>query len=164
MLGVFAALAVLALAVSPRLAFDADPLDTKNPNTEAMRTLRDLMNSPLTNPYSIDILTPNVADAAALAEKLRKLPTAAQVITLESFVPDDQQQKLALIADANSILAPTLLAPSCGRAGDARADPPRGEDRAGADRSGARQAASRSSAGRDRRRSEAAGRRRRTRC
>jgi hopanoid biosynthesis associated RND transporter like protein HpnN len=111
-LGVFAALAVLALAVSPRLAFDANPLDTQNPNTEAMRTLRDLMNSPLTNPFSVDILVPKVADAAALAEKLRKLPTAAQVITLESFVPDDQQQKLALIADANSILAPTLLAPS----------------------------------------------------
>ena len=42
--GVFAALAVLALAVSPRLSFDSDPLDTQNPNTEAMRTLRDLMS------------------------------------------------------------------------------------------------------------------------
>jgi hypothetical protein len=111
-LAVFAALAVLALAVSPRLTFDSDPLHTKNPDTEAMRTLRDLMNSPLTNPYSIDILAPNVTEAAALAEKLKKLPTAAQVITLQSFVPDDQPQKLALIADANGIMAPTLLAPS----------------------------------------------------
>jgi hopanoid biosynthesis associated RND transporter like protein HpnN len=110
-LGVFATLAVLALAVSPRLAFDSDPLHTKNPNTEAMRTLRDLMNSPLTNPYSIDILAPNVADAVTLAAKLKPLPMVAQVITLQSFVPEDQQQKLALIADANSILAPTLLAP-----------------------------------------------------
>ena len=110
-LGVFAALAVLALAVSPRLTFDSDPLHTKNPNTEAMRTLRDLMNDPLTNPYSIDILAPNVADAAALADKLRKLPTVGQVISLQSFVPDDQPEKLALIADANNILAPTLLAP-----------------------------------------------------
>ena len=49
---------------SPRLAFDSDPLHTKNPNTEAMRTLHDLMNNPLTNPYQIDILAPNVADAA----------------------------------------------------------------------------------------------------
>jgi hypothetical protein len=111
-LGVFAALAVLALAVSPRLAFDSDPLHTKNPNTEAMRTLHDLMNTPLTNPYSIDILASNVAAAAALAEKLRPLPTVAEAITLQSFVPDDQVKKLALIADANSILAPTLLAPS----------------------------------------------------
>jgi hopanoid biosynthesis associated RND transporter like protein HpnN len=111
-LGMFAALAVLALVVSPRLSFDSNPLDTQNPDTEAMRTLRDLMNSPLTNPFSIDVLTPNVADAAALGEKLAKLPTVAQVITLHSFVPEDQQQKLALIADANGILAPTLLAPS----------------------------------------------------
>jgi hopanoid biosynthesis associated RND transporter like protein HpnN len=110
-LGVFAALAVLALAVSPRLTFDSNPLDTKNPNTEAMRTLRDLISDPLTNPYSIDILVPNVADAGALAEKLRKLPLVGQVISLESFVPQDQQKKLAMIADANDILAPTLLAP-----------------------------------------------------
>ncbi len=111
-LGVFAALAVLALAVSPRLTFDSDPLHTKNPNTEAMRTLRDLMNDPLTNPYTINILAPTVADAAALAEKLRKLPLVDHVISLQSFVPEDQQKKLALIADANDILAPTLLAPA----------------------------------------------------
>jgi hypothetical protein len=111
-LGVFAALAVLALVVSPRLTFDSDPLHTKNPNTEAMRTLRDLMDSPLTNPYSVDILAPNVAAAGALAEQVKKLPLVAQVITLQSFVPAEQPQKLALIADANSILAPTLLAPS----------------------------------------------------
>ena len=52
----FAALVVLALALAPRLTFDSDPLDTQSPNTEAMRTLRDLMNQPLSNPYSIDIL------------------------------------------------------------------------------------------------------------
>ena len=108
-LAVFAGLAVLAIAVAPRLQFDSDPLHTKNPNTEAMRTLYDLMNNPLTNPYTIDILSPSVADAAALKPKLLKLPTVSKVLNIESFVPDDQQAKLAIIADANSILAPTLL-------------------------------------------------------
>ncbi len=108
-LAVFAGLAVLAIAVAPRLQFDSDPLHTKNPNTEAMRTLYDLMNNPLTNPYTIDILSPTVADAAALKPKLLKLPTVSKVLNIESFVPDDQQAKLAIIADANSILAPTLL-------------------------------------------------------
>ena len=55
----FTALVVLALALAPRLTFDSDPLDTQSPNTEAMRTLRDLMNQPLSNPYSIDILAQN---------------------------------------------------------------------------------------------------------
>ena len=107
-IGVFAALFVLALAVTPRLGFDSDPLHTKNPNTEAMRTLADLMASPLTNPYSVDILAPNVDQAVQLAEKLKTLPLAGEVLTLDSFVPSDQPDKLAILADAASILAATL--------------------------------------------------------
>lgn len=106
---VFGILAVVAIGLSPRLQFDSDPLHTKNPNTEAMRTLYDLMNDPVTNPYSISIIEPNVADAQALKAKLVKLSTVSKVIDVDSFVPDDQQAKLAIIADANSILAPTLL-------------------------------------------------------
>lgn len=104
----FAVLAVAAVAVSPRLRFDSDPLDTKNPNTEAMRTLRDLINNPVTNPYTIDILAPNAQDAATLSDELSTLPTVASTISINSFVPSDQQAKLAVIADANTILAPTL--------------------------------------------------------
>ncbi|MGD0431237.1 MAG: MMPL family transporter [Acetobacteraceae bacterium] len=110
LLGVFVALAALALAVSPRLTFDADPLHTKNPNTEAMRTLLDLITNPITNPYTIDIVAPDVDSAGKLASRLRKLPTVGQVRDIESFVPHDQDKKLAVIADANSILAPTLTA------------------------------------------------------
>jgi hopanoid biosynthesis associated RND transporter like protein HpnN len=107
-LGVFGALAVLAVVLSPRLTFDSDPLHTKDPTTEAMRTLADLMNNPLTNPYTIDILQPSLAATGPLAEKLRALPLVADVLTLNSFVPEDQQPKLALIADASGVLAPTL--------------------------------------------------------
>ncbi len=108
---VFGALVVLALGLAPRLQFDADPLDTQSPNTEAMRTLRDLMNDPLTNPYSIDILAPNTDQARALAARLKQLPTVSSVLTIDSFVPQDQAQKLALVQDAADILGPTLLAP-----------------------------------------------------
>ena len=104
----FGLLAVGAVAASPWLAFDADPLDTKNPNTEAMRTLRDLLNNPVTDPYTIDVLTHDAAAAKTLADKLKTLPTVAQVISVNSFVPGDQKRKLAIIQDANTILAPTL--------------------------------------------------------
>jgi len=112
LLGGFIAVAMLALSVSPRVTFDSDPLDTKNPNTEAMRTLRDLLNNPLTDPYTIDIIEPDIQAAAALAAKLKTLPTVDQVRDIDSFVPKDQDKKLAVIADANSILAPTLAAPA----------------------------------------------------
>ncbi len=104
----FAALALLGAALLPVLRFDSDPLHTKNPNTEAMRTLADLMQSPLTAPYSIDILAPSLADADALAARLGRLKSVDQVLTLSSFVPQDQPAKLALIADAANILGATL--------------------------------------------------------
>jgi uncharacterized protein len=101
-------LAITAVAVSPMLQFDSDPLDTKNPHTEAMETLRDLINNPVTNPYTIDILAPNLQEAAAISEKLEKLPTVDGTISLNTFIPTDQKQKLAILADAESVLAPTL--------------------------------------------------------
>jgi hypothetical protein len=111
-LAIFLLLAVAGVALIPRLRFDSDPLHTKDPTTEAMRTLADLLASPLTDPYSAEVLSPTLADADALATKLRALPLVAQVLTLSSFVPDDQPAKLALLADANNVLAATLTAPT----------------------------------------------------
>ena len=108
LLVLFAVLAVSGVALLPTLRFDADPLHTKDPNTEAMRTLRDLMHSPITDPYTIDVLRPSLAAADALAARLGTLHLVDSVLTLSSFVPRDQEAKLAEIADAASILAATL--------------------------------------------------------
>ena len=107
-LGGFALLGLAGAVLAPRLAFDSDPLHTKDPTTEAMVTLADLAASPLTNPYSIDILMPSRAAADALVPKLEKLPLVAEVITLSSFVPTDQPKKLEAIADAAGLLNATL--------------------------------------------------------
>jgi hopanoid biosynthesis associated RND transporter like protein HpnN len=107
-LGVFAALAVIAVILLPRLNFDSDPLDTQDPHSEAMRTLRELINNPVTNPYSIDVIAPSVAAAAPLTDRLGKLPLVHEAISVTSFVPSGQQAKLETIADTAQILAPTL--------------------------------------------------------
>ena len=104
------ALVIAGAAALPHLAFDGDPLNTKDPSTEAMRTLRDLMQDPLTNPYSVEALAPSVDAAAALAAKLRDLPLVDEVLTLRSLVPENQAEKLPLIQDAANLLAPTLAA------------------------------------------------------
>jgi uncharacterized protein len=105
---VFGFLGGLGLVLLPRIGFDADPLHTKNPNTEAMQTLYDLGDSALTNPFTIDILTADPAAAASLAERLRRLPLVSGVLSINSFVPHDQEAKLALIADAATLLGPSL--------------------------------------------------------
>ena len=107
-LGLFLGLAMAGLLSMPRVTFDGDPLHTKNPNTEAMETLADMMQNPVTDPYTIDVLAPNQKQAAAMAARLRLVPYVQTVLTEASFVPSDQATKLALLADTQSILAPTL--------------------------------------------------------
>ena len=107
-LAVFGVLGLLGALLVTHLSFDSDPLHTKDPTTEAMRTLTDLMGSPYTNPYTIDILRPTLADADADARRLHTLPLVADTLTLDSFVPTDQPAKLALLADARDVLASTL--------------------------------------------------------
>jgi uncharacterized protein len=104
----FAALSLLGVALLPRLQFDSDPLHTKNPNTEAVRTLYDLMDDPITNPYTIDILAPSMSAASGLVGPLKKLSLVDDVLWLGSFVPEDQDQKLPLLQDAAGLLQSTL--------------------------------------------------------
>ena len=107
-LGVFGVLAVLGLFASVTIGFDANPLDTKDPHTESMRTLQGLLSDPATNPFYADVLTPNLAAANALAAKLSALPEVSGVISGGTFVPPDQSIKLAMIGQAQTILAPTI--------------------------------------------------------
>jgi len=104
----FAMLAIAGAASLPRLVFNSNPLDTKDPTTEAVRTLHALMEDPIANPYTMEALEPSVDDAASLAARLSGLPLVDSVLTLRSFVPEDQAEKLPLIADAATLLGPTL--------------------------------------------------------
>ena len=107
-LAVFAILAVASLASLRHLTFDSDPLHTKNPKTEAMHTLAALSDDPHTNPYTMEMLLPSLPQAQALARRLDRLTLVDSTVTAASFVPDDQADKLALIADAAGVLLPVL--------------------------------------------------------
>ena len=93
-LGACGLLAIAGATGVAYLPFDADPLHTKDPTTEAMVTLRDLMSNPLTSPYSIDALEPDLQQAVAVAQKAASLPLVGQTLTLQSLVPTDQAAKL----------------------------------------------------------------------
>jgi hopanoid biosynthesis associated RND transporter like protein HpnN len=77
-----------------------------------MRTLSDLMDDPVTSPYTMDLLAPDIATARRYAGQLEKLPQVDSVLWLDDFVPKDQAAKLPLIADAATLLDPTLAAPT----------------------------------------------------
>jgi hopanoid biosynthesis associated RND transporter like protein HpnN len=121
-LGVFGALGVAGLVAGALVRFDANPLNTKDPNTESMRTLQAMMGDPETNPFYADILAPNLGAARSLSAVLSAKPGVAEVISGANFVPEGQDAKLAMLAQAQMILAPTLLAASTPPKGGVSAD------------------------------------------
>ncbi|MGH6798778.1 MAG: MMPL family transporter, partial [Roseiarcus sp.] len=106
--GVTLTAVILGLPLLGRLSFDFNPLNLRSKHVESVSTLLDLMRDPDTSPNTIDVLEPDLASASAMVEKLSKLPEVAKVRTLESFVPKDQDEKLALIDDASFFFANTL--------------------------------------------------------
>ncbi|WP_233852132.1 MMPL family transporter [Paraburkholderia sp. HD33-4] len=100
------------------LRFDFNPLHLKDPHTESMATLLSLKDSPEAAVNNVQALAPSLADADAMAARLRKLPEVGRVNTLSTFVPADQQQKMMLIASAAQQLLPALQQQSAPQATD----------------------------------------------
>ena len=106
--GVWVLITVAGLALSPRLSFDFNPLHLKDPNVESMATMLDMMRDPLRTPYESELLAPDIKTATELAAKLQQLPEVYAVITAQSLVPQDQKDKLAILADLNDLMALSL--------------------------------------------------------
>lgn len=100
----FVAALVLSIALLPWTVFDFNPLHLRDPEAPAMRALTDLTRDPDRTPNTIDVLAANPREAAALAKRLSALPEVKHVVSLDSFVPEDQPAKLALIQDAALLL------------------------------------------------------------
>jgi hopanoid biosynthesis associated RND transporter like protein HpnN len=94
--------------IGSNVTFDFNPLNLKDRAAESVATLLDLSANPETAPNSLDILVANRAEAEALSARLSALPEIGRVISLASLIPDDQEEKLALITDAHDLLAPTF--------------------------------------------------------
>jgi hopanoid biosynthesis associated RND transporter like protein HpnN len=108
---VFAVLAACGAALAPKIPFDGDPLHTKNQNSESVRTLHDLMQDPITDPYTVQAVMPSLDAAVAAGVKYATLKQTQLVLTLASFLPTDQDAKLAAVRDVAALLAPTLTPP-----------------------------------------------------
>ncbi|MFE1602488.1 MMPL family transporter [Methylobacterium sp. ID0610] len=93
------------------LPFDSNPMHLRSPKVESVATYLDLAKDPKTSPNTIDVMVPNRDAVGPMAERLRALPIVARVIDITTFVPPDQDQKLATIEDAASVLGPVLSPP-----------------------------------------------------
>ncbi|MDN5872946.1 MAG: MMPL family transporter [Sinobacteraceae bacterium] len=101
-------LAVGSLALLPRVHFDYNPLDLRDPHSESVATFRDLLKDPNVPTLTMDIMTPNREASRAMAARMEKLPVVRRAMTIDSFIPDHQQEKLAIIRNLAFLMGPSL--------------------------------------------------------
>ncbi|MEJ2434015.1 MAG: MMPL family transporter, partial [Pseudolabrys sp.] len=105
---------VLIVAALPSLyflKFDFNPIDLRNPKAESIATYLDVRSDPAVGANAVDVLTPSQAAAQKTALRLSRLPEVRRTVTLASFVPGEQADKIALIDNAAKELDPALDAP-----------------------------------------------------
>jgi uncharacterized protein len=101
-------IAVAGLPLLYFLHFDFNPMHLRNPNVESIATFLDLRKDPNTGANAINVMTNSEADAKKIEAKLSQLPEVLSVMSLDSFVPEDQPEKLKLIAQGAKVLNPAL--------------------------------------------------------
>jgi hopanoid biosynthesis associated RND transporter like protein HpnN len=101
-------IAVAGLPLLYFMKFDFNPINLRNPKAESIATFLDLRDDPNTGANAINVMTNSEADAKKIEARLEQVPEVLRVMSLDSFVPQDQPAKLKLIAQGAKILNPAL--------------------------------------------------------
>ncbi|NNM71823.1 MMPL family transporter [Enterovirga aerilata] len=107
-IGITAAVVLAGMPALLNLRFDSDPMNLRDPRVESVATFRDLASRPETSPTTLDILYPSLEAARADAVRIAALPEVQRVASLDSFVPPNQEEKLAMLRAAEPGLAAVL--------------------------------------------------------
>lgn len=88
---------LVSLAALPFLTkarFDADPMSLRDPQAPSVLAFELLFDREQDSPYRLNLLAPTLGDAITLAARMEALPEVRSAITLNDFVPSDQDEKL----------------------------------------------------------------------
>ncbi|MDD1605272.1 MAG: MMPL family transporter, partial [Methylococcaceae bacterium] len=101
-------LGIGSCVVLTNLTFDSNPINLRDPNSESVSTIKELLKSKNDSPFAVTGLANSLDEANKIAAEMSKLPAVHDTITLSSFVAENQEEKLAIIDDLNLMLGNQL--------------------------------------------------------
>jgi hopanoid biosynthesis associated RND transporter like protein HpnN len=110
-IAVIAGTILVVLAGSPllwQLRFDFNPVDLQSPSSPSVITYHQLQNDPQTSGNDAEALAPSLEKADAMARHLATLPEVSRALTLSTFIPPEQEPKIAALKAASQQLHDTL--------------------------------------------------------
>jgi len=91
-----------------QLVFDSNPINLRDPSSESVSTIKELLASQTDSPFALSTLAPDLASATQLAKKLENLPSVHNTIFLTDLIANDQDEKLDVIEELDLILGNQL--------------------------------------------------------
>lgn len=99
-LGVIAAIASLAFIHA--IEFDYDPMNLRDQQSESVSTLIDLIEEERLSPWNVEIIKENGSNVKENVASLKNIESAGQVLSVFSFIPENQDEKLQIIKQIDS--------------------------------------------------------------
>jgi hopanoid biosynthesis associated RND transporter like protein HpnN len=104
-------IALVLAVIASRASFDYSTLALKDPESEAMVTLRELHEQDIVTDYALTFIADDLDSAISLKQQLLKLDVVSEVKTPLDHLPQEQDEKLFILEDARFLLD-SLFAPS----------------------------------------------------
>lgn len=101
-------LAIASAWLLTQLVFDSNPINLRDPNSESVSTIKELLASQTDSPFALSALAPSYKEAQNLADQLEQLPSVHSTIFLGSLVTEQQEEKLETIEELDLILGEQL--------------------------------------------------------
>ena len=95
-----------ALAVLPRVSFNSNPVEVRDPTTESAELFRELLEEDPEALFSLHFAAPDRATAEDMVRRLEDLEVVGRTHTIYEFVPLDQEEKLEIISDIRDFTLP----------------------------------------------------------
>jgi hopanoid biosynthesis associated RND transporter like protein HpnN len=92
----------------PHVSFDNNPMNLRDPDSESVVTFKELLAQSKNSPWTLNVLASSRDAAESFAHSLSELEPVDMSLTLEKFVPTDQEEKLAIIEEIELIVGPEI--------------------------------------------------------
>ncbi len=94
--------AVASLVFIHAIEFDYDPMNLRDQKSESVSTLIDLIREERLSPWNVEILEEDRSEVKENVEALKTIESSGQVLSVFSFVPENQDEKREIIKQVNS--------------------------------------------------------------
>jgi hopanoid biosynthesis associated RND transporter like protein HpnN len=102
-------LGLAGLILLPRVRFDYNPLNLRDPAAESVATYRELLEQGKTSPWNITVVAPNEQLATEYKARINRVDQVQSSLTLHNLIPSHQEEKLAVIEEMRLILGPHIF-------------------------------------------------------